>query len=217
MISSDLTDVTKPATLPPLGDDVVVVSGLPRSGTSLLMQMLDAGGMQILTDNKREADEDNPRGYFEFEPVKKMLGNDANTGWIAGARGKAVKVVVPIVASLPIGQRYRVILVERDLGELLASQARMIARLGSVIPDSSERRDHLAREYARIMERTVAILEARADVRLLIVRYGSILADPLLAAAAINAFVGGALDTARMAAVVEPALHRNRDRDVLSD
>ena len=93
------------APLPPLGDDVLIVSGLPRSGTSMLMQMLDAGGMPILTDKLREADEDNPKGYFELEAVKAMFRDQS---WLTEARGKALKVVVPLVCNLPPGCNYRV-------------------------------------------------------------------------------------------------------------
>ena len=100
--------------LPPLGEDVFVVSGLPRSGTSMLMQMLDAGGMEILTDRVREADEDNPKGYFEFEAVKKLLRDQS---WVTDARGKALKVVAPLISSLPGGCNYRVVLIERDYDE----------------------------------------------------------------------------------------------------
>ena len=93
----------------------------------MLMQMLDAGGMSILTDRVREADEDNPKGYFEFEAAKRLLRDQA---WLADARGKALKVVAPLVSSLPAGCNYRVLLIERDYAEILASQAKMIVRRG---------------------------------------------------------------------------------------
>jgi len=195
--------------LPPLGDDVLVVSGLPRSGTSMLMQMLHAAEVPILTDHAREADEDNPKGYFEFEAVKRMFGETAQS-WIGEARGKAVKVVAPLVASLPTGCPYRVILIERDYGEILASQAKMIARRGESVEDSPERRERLRREYARLMERTKMVLRARPDVRLIALRHEDILREPEQAAARINGFAGGVLDTTRMAQAVDPSLHRHR-------
>src|SRR5580698_469506 len=95
---------------------ITIVSGLPRSGTSMLMQMLVAGGMTPLTDNLRQPDEDNPRGYFEFEPVKQMA-ND--TSWIDQARGKVIKIVAPMIPNLPDGVPCRVILIERDIEEIL--------------------------------------------------------------------------------------------------
>jgi tetratricopeptide (TPR) repeat protein len=197
--------------LPPLGDDVLVVSGLPRSGTSMLMQMLDAGGMPILTDHEREADQDNPKGYFEFEAVKKIFHDrDTAQTWVAAARGQAVKIVAPLVCSLPPGSRYRVILIERDYGEVLASQAEMIARRGESIDDSPERRRRLRAEYARLIERTKKILDARPDVQLLTLRHEDILREPVEAAAIINQFAGGTMDSSLMASVVDHSLHRNR-------
>ena len=194
-----------------LGDDVLVVSGLPRSGTSMVMQMLQAGGLVVLTDQVREADEDNPKGYFEFEAVKKLLQDQS---WLPVARGKALKVVTPLVCSLPRGLlsnggRYRVLLLERDYDEILASQAKMIARRGERVKDSSGRRDRLRREFVRLMERTITTLRAREDVVLMVMNYAGIVRDPLDAAARMNGFAGGGLDEGRMARAVDRSLHRN--------
>jgi predicted AlkP superfamily phosphohydrolase/phosphomutase/tetratricopeptide (TPR) repeat protein len=184
---------TAPVSLPPISDEVLVVSGLPRSGTSMLMQMLDAGGVSILTDGARAADEDNPRGYFEVEAAKRLLRDQS---WLSGARGKAVKIVAPLVCSLPAGFRYRVILIERDYDEILESQAAMIRRRGEPVQDSSERRDRLRREYARVIAQTRTLLSKRADVQLLILRHENILRDPGEASSSIGNFAGGTLDTA---------------------
>jgi hypothetical protein len=100
------------AEMPPIAESLVVVTGLPRSGTSMLMQMLAAGGMRVLSDGLREADEDNPRGYLEFEPVKNLA---KDSKWLFEGRGKAVKIVAPLLAALPPGLACRVILSERDL------------------------------------------------------------------------------------------------------
>jgi hypothetical protein len=108
------------AEMPAVGECLVVVTGLPRSGTSMFMQMLAAGGMSILTDGLREPDEDNPRGYLEFEPVKNLLKDSA---WLLGGRGKVVKIVAPLLAALPAGLPCRIILSERDLGEVLDRSA----------------------------------------------------------------------------------------------
>ncbi len=195
------------APLPPLGDDVLIVSGLPRSGTSMVMQMLHAGGMPILTDTLREADEDNPRGYFEHEAVKAMFRDQ---GWLTEARGKALKVVVPLVCHLPTGCNYRVVLIERDCNEILASQAKMIARRGESIEDTPDRRDRLRREYDRLIAQTVGLLSHRDDVSLLRIRHGDVIRDPLAAANVLNRFAGGELDFARMSTAVDRSLHRNR-------
>jgi hypothetical protein len=187
-------------------DEIVVVSGLPRSGTSLVMQMLAAGGMPILTDEHRQADEDNPKGYFEYEAVKRIARDQA---WLGKACGKALKVVVPLVCFLPGGYRYRVILIERDYDEILASQATMIERRGESIPDSPERRARLRQEYARIMEQTKNLLGGRADVQLLQLQYDKVLNDPAEAAQRISTYAGGALEPRRMAVAVDTSLHRN--------
>ncbi len=137
----------------------------------MLMQMLHAGGLPILTDKVREADEDNPKGYFEFEAVRKMFRDHS---WVADARGKAVKVVAPLVCLLPAGCRYRVVLIERDYEEILASQAKMILRRGESIEDTPQRREQLRREFDRVVQQTKSTLGARADVELLQVRYETI-------------------------------------------
>ena len=195
--------------LPPLGDEILVVSGLPRSGTSMLMQMLAEGGTPILTDKVREADEDNPRGYYEFEAAKKLFRDQS---WIGDARGKAVKVVAPLVCSLPAGYRYRIVLIERDYEEILASQAKMIARRGEPVEDTPQRRNRLQQEFGRVMTQTRTLLGGRSDVRVLHVNYESVLGDPVETARRINAFAGGMLDSARMASAVDGSLHRNLRR-----
>ena len=205
--SAEVRSTAPHAPLPPLEDGILIVSGLPRSGTSMLMQMLAAGGMPILTDNVREADEDNPRGYFEFEPVKKML---QDRSFIEEARGKAVKVVAPLVCTLPRGFHYRVVLIERDLDEILASQATMIERRKATVQQSPGRSERLRNEYMRVMDQTRRTLNARPDVELLELNYRSILSEPACAAAAIAAFAGVPLDTERMSSAVDRSLHRNQ-------
>ena len=105
-------------------DEIVVVSGLPRSGTSMMMKMLEAGGLTPLTDGQREADEDNLGGYYEFEQVKKMA---QDSGWLEEARGKVVKVISRLLYDLPKTYHYRVIFMQRHLDEVLASQQQMLA------------------------------------------------------------------------------------------
>src|SRR5437016_13029186 len=106
---------------------IIIVSGLPRSGTSLMMQMLDNGGVEVVTDNIRTADTDNPRGYYEFEQVKKIK-QDAS--WLPQTRGKAFKMVSQLLYDLPATERYRVVFMEGDLDEVIASQEKMLTRLG---------------------------------------------------------------------------------------
>ncbi len=191
-------------------ESVVVVTGLPRSGTSMLMQMLAAGGMPILSDGRREADEDNPRGYLEFDPVKN-LWNDSQ--WLRGARGKAVKIVAPLMAALPPDLPCRVLLCERDLDEVLDSQARMLLHHNPMVTTSAERRRMLKEEYGRTLARLKATLGERPGTEVLVVEHHLAICEPAAIAAQVNQFLGGGLDCGKMAAAVDPALYRNRTAD----
>jgi predicted AlkP superfamily phosphohydrolase/phosphomutase/tetratricopeptide (TPR) repeat protein len=193
--------------LPPLSDEAVIVSGLPRSGTSMLMQMLVAGGLTPLTDGLRQPDEDNPRGYFEFEPVKQMT---QDTSWIDQARGKVLKIVAPMIPNLPENLPCRVILIERNLNEILASQRQMIVRRGRDAGLNPARENRLKQEYLRLIIWTKGYLAGRPGTRLMCVDRDAVLRDPQGAAEAINRFLGGALDTGRIAAEVKPELNRQR-------
>jgi predicted AlkP superfamily phosphohydrolase/phosphomutase/tetratricopeptide (TPR) repeat protein len=195
--------------LPPLTDEAVIVSGLPRSGTSMLMQMLVAGGLRPLTDGLRQPDEDNPRGYFEFEPVKQMA---SDTSWIDQARGKVIKIVVPMIPNLPDGVPCRVILIERDLEEILASQRQMIARRGREMEQTPARLNRLRQEYLRLIVWSKGFLVSRPNTSLMCVNRNAILRDPQKAAEALNRFLGGNLLVERMAGEVRPELNRQRAR-----
>jgi predicted AlkP superfamily phosphohydrolase/phosphomutase/tetratricopeptide (TPR) repeat protein len=190
--------------LPPVESEVVIVSGLPRSGTSMMMQMLAAGGLPVLSDGVREADADNPRGYYELEAAKK-LGSDST--WLPTARGQAIKLVAQLLPSLPSTESYRIIFMERPLGELIDSQEAMLVRTGSNENGRSKRR--LAKAYAEQLARVRKILEPHMDrVKVLGVNYHSALTDPVRTAADVNAFLGGVLDEVAMAKAVEPTLRR---------
>ena len=195
------------AEMPPLAESLIVVTGLPRSGTSMLMQMLAAGGLGVLSDGLREADEDNPRGYLEFEPVKNLL---KDSKWLLEGRGKVVKIVAPLLAALPPGLACRVILSERDLKEVLDSQERMLVRRNQPLAATPERRRMLRDEYERTLGRVKAMLARRPDTQLLVIEHRNAISDSLLTAEKVNNFLGGGLDVAKMAAVIDPTLHRNR-------
>lgn len=193
------------AILLPMRPFITIVSGLPRSGTSLLMQMLAAGGMVPLTDSVRAADEDNPRGYFEFERVK---GLPDDIGWLDEAHGKVVKVIHRLVVQLPEDRPYRVVFVERDLNEVLLSQAKMLARLGK--PGGGLAAERLKTVFQQDLERVHTALTTKRGFSLLNVRHADLMAEPMIQAKAINAFLGGDLNEERMAAVVDRDLHRNK-------
>jgi hypothetical protein len=187
---------------------VIVVSGLPRSGTSMLMRMLQAGGIELLDDDQRAADEDNPRGYFELERVKR-LEHDPDRGWVRAARGKALKVVSPLLRYLPRDNRYRVLLVLRDLDEVIASQNRMLERRGEPNPLDDARTREL---YAHHLDELRGLLARRPDIEVLELRYDAAIAGPQEVARRVSAFLGRG-DAAAMAAAVDPSLHRNRRKD----
>lgn len=184
---------------------IIIVSGLPRSGTSMMMQMLAAAGLAVLTDGKRGADVDNPRGYYEYEAVK-SLAKDAS--WLASARGKAVKIVSALLVHLPEEFDYRVIFMRRPIAEVLASQSAMLDRLGHTGPRGDDER--LAELFARHLDEVDVRLRRHPKTVRLDVDYPAVIASPLRIAEAVNAFLGGTLDPARMAAGVSPALHRQR-------
>jgi hypothetical protein len=184
---------------------VIVVSGLPRSGTSLAMQMIHAGGVEAVTDGQRASDEDNPRGYFEFERVK-QLRNDRT--WLDGAEGKVVKVIHLLLTELPDDRPYRVVFMQRDLGEVVRSQATMLARSGRAGGQLAPER--LMAVYAQQLAAVDAWLAARPNFQVLKVPYAQMVADPATHAAAVNRFLGGTLDETGMRAAVDPSLHRNR-------
>lgn len=184
---------------------ITVVSGIPRSGTSLAMQMLVAGGVPALTDGQRTADDDNPRGYYEFERVK-ALRNDA--GWLDEAVGKVVKIIHMLLMELPAGRTYRVVFVERDLAEVVKSQAAMLARSGK--PGGGLPPERLVAVYEGQLRAVRAWLGSRPDVATLVVPHRELIRSPAAQAEAMNAFLGGDLDVAAMTAAVDPSLHRNR-------
>lgn len=188
------------------GEPIVVVSGLPRSGTSMLMKMLEAGGLPVVTDGLRTADEDNPKGYYELEQVKNLAqGNDK--AWLTAARGKVIKVISYLLKSLPPQFNYRVVFIRREIEEVLASQKKMLARRGEADDTSPERMRAL---FEDDLWRADYLLRHRSQFETLPVHYSEILARPLEQARRVNEFLGGRLDVEAMAAAVDPQLYRNR-------
>ncbi|MEO6788197.1 MAG: sulfotransferase [Chthoniobacteraceae bacterium] len=186
-------------------DFITVVSGLPRSGTSLMMQMLQAGGMPVVADGVRAADADNPRGYLELEAVKQLK---ADAAWLSTARGHAVKVISMLLYELPSTHSYRVIFMERDMAEILASQREMLIRRGASASDADDAQ--MRRHMKNHLEKMDAWLGARPNFQVLHCRYGDLLCAPAEQIRRIRDFLGVALDEAAMARAIDPALHRNR-------
>jgi hypothetical protein len=189
----------------PTATTITIVSGLPRSGTSMMMQMLAAGGLPVLTDGRRGADPDNPRGYYEYEAVKSLA---RDSSWLAHARGKAVKIVSALLLHLPEDFEYRVIFMNRPMTEVLASQSAMLDRLGHTSPRGDDAR--FAELFARHLAEVDAVLRGRPKIARLDIDYPTVIDAPLRVAETVSAFLGGGLDAARMAAAVAPELHRQR-------
>lgn len=199
----------EPCWVPPMTepnrDPITIVSGLPRSGTSMMMRMIDAGGIPVLTDNVRKADQDNPRGYFEFEAVKKTK-QDAS--WLAFAGGKVVKMVYRLLYDLPADRQYRVVFMQRDLREVVASQDVMLSRRQRPADNLSP--EKLIGLFEQQLEEFDQWVGKRPNFKILYVSYNEVLRDPRPAVTAVNEFLGGDLDVEAMAGVVEPVLHRQR-------
>ncbi len=192
-------------TQPTIGDEIAVVAGLPRCGTSMMMRMLEAGGLPVLVDGVRRPDEDNPRGYYEFERVKQLKVDKA---WLPEARGRVVKMVSALLPELPGGHHYRVVFMERDMAEMLASQQAMLARQGEA-PDDRPVEQQVA-AFSGHVASLFAWLDRQPNFAVLRVSYNEMLDDPRSQIDRVNGFLGGTLDTAAMVAVVDHALYRQR-------
>jgi hypothetical protein len=185
---------------------ITVVSGLPRSGTSMMMKILEAGGLPPLTDNLRTPDEDNPKGYFEFERVKKMP--DGDISWVEDAQGKAVKVISALLEHLPPAYTYRVLFMQRKIDEILASQEQMLVRSGKPTDQVSD--EQLAEMYGKHLVKVKAWLDGQTNFSVNYLDYNAMLADPTKYARQINQFLDNSLNPQEMAGVVDPNLYRQR-------
>ena len=190
---------------------ITIVTGLPRSGTSMMMQMLVAGGMSPLTDSQREADDSNPKGYFEYAKATQLR---SDSSWIGEASGKVVKIVAQLLPELPaeISERpahYRIVFMERDLDEVLASQHTMLHLQGR--KGANLERGRLADVFEEQLQKVHRFIEDRS-ISCLVVRHAIAIRDPRRVAESVNSFLDGSLDVAAMASVVDPALYRERAR-----
>jgi hypothetical protein len=193
------------------GEDIIIVSGLPRSGTSMMMKMLDAASIPIMTDGEREADIDNPKGYFEYERVKD-LENDTDKSYIGEARGKVIKVISFLIKELPDDYSYRIIFMRRDIDEVIASQNKMIYRLGT--EDTSATDAEVKKLYQRHLVQVKNLVDKKKNIEMIDVSHRRAINDPQGVAEQVNEFLGGELDVQTMAAVVDKKLYRNRAKDL---
>lgn len=184
---------------------VTIVSGLPRSGTSMMMRMLEAGGIPVLTDKIREADADNPKGYYEFERVKQIEHDKA---WLEDAQGRVVKMISQLLKHLPPRYTYKVVFMRRAMEEILASQHKMLVRRDEQTDKISD--EQMAALFRKHLQRVEAWLDEEPNFDVLYISYNDIIAEPVAQAERISEFFDGALDVVAMASVVDPSLYRQR-------
>ena len=194
------------------GQPIVIVSGLPRSGTSMAMKMLAAGGMPVLTDGVRTADESNPKGYYELEAVKE-LHKQGDLHWLVDARGKAIKVVSFLLTWLPETNDYKVIFMQRDLREVIASETTMLQKRGESAAASNaapDDQDQTRAVYQQHLEKVHRFMANRSCFSTLTIGYRDALDRPQDAAKRMREFIDRPLNVDEMAKVADPSLYRNR-------
>ncbi len=190
--------------------EIIIVSGLPRSGTSLMMQMLQQGGITAVTDEIRAADTDNPRGYYEFERVKKTKEDPS---WLPDARGKVVKMVSSLLYDLPATETYRIIFMRRDLDEVLESQEKMLARLSR----TAAPRNQMKKSFSVHLDRLFHWFPAQPHIKLLEVSYNDLLYSPELEICRVSEFLDHVPSASQMLAAIDFSLYRNRNATPASD
>jgi hypothetical protein len=184
---------------------LTIVSGLPRSGTSMMMRMLERGGMKVLVDQNRQPDEDNPRGYYEFEAVKKTKDN---TEWLTGSEGCAVKMVYRLLYDLPQDRSYRVLFMRRKLEEVLASQRTMLERNGGTNDGASD--EQMAQLFISELNAFGKWVVKQRHIRMIDVDYNRIVREPRSELERVKSFLSVDLSVDAMVDVVDESLYRNR-------
>ena len=189
----------------PKDDDcITIVSGLPRSGTSMMMQILERGGLEAMTDNIRKADKDNPKGYYEFEKVKEI---DKDTSWLFDCKNKVVKMVSMLLFDLPDTQKYRIVFMERNMDEILASQKKMLERLNKEDEATDE---EIRTGYIKHLTKVRNWLENKKNFQVLYVSYNNIIKEPDVHIKQLNKFFDKQLDEGEMLKVIDKSLYRQR-------
>lgn len=187
------------------GDTILIVSGLPRCGTSMMMQMLEAGGIPPMTDHIRKADEDNPRGYYEFEKVKKIK---EDSSWLENCYGKVFKMVSALLYYLPNDKKYKVIFMRRKMEEMLASQNKMLQRKGQ--NDGNGNDEEMAEKFHKHLQKVEEWLTEQNNIDVIHIHYNEVIKNPYENAKRVNQFIDGRLDVDKMASSVNASLYRQR-------
>jgi LPS sulfotransferase NodH len=184
---------------------ITIVSGLPRSGTSMMMKILEAGGMQIFTDNLRLADEDNPKGYYELEQVKAL--KDGDDAWLKDAPGKVVKVISSLLEFLPATYKYKVVFMRREIAEILASQKQMLIRRGESSNSDDQKMAEMFQEH---LKRVRVWLANQPNMDVLYMDYNDLMADPASKIKTVAEFLGLNDQLDAMLAVPDKKLYRQK-------
>ncbi|MGA1824822.1 MAG: sulfotransferase domain-containing protein [bacterium] len=189
------------------GKPIIIVSGLPRSGTSMMMKMVEAGGVEIATDGIRSADDDNPKGYYELERVKD-LDKHKDKSWLIALRGKAVKIISYFLKELPDENNYKVIFIERNLQEISASQNKMLSNRGEPLDPANERK--IIEKFETHLKKVRYMLCKTPHFETIFINHREVLNNPYEQAKRVNKFLGGCLNEEKMTGVVDQNLYRNR-------
>lgn len=187
-----------------MNDVITIVSGLPRSGTSMMMRMLEAGGMDVAVDNIRKADEDNPKGYYELEKVKEIK-NDYS--WLDNVQGKVVKMVSMLLYELPSNRNYNIIFMKRGIDEILASQRIMLQRKGNRSYINDEEMGKLFNSHLEEIENW---LVGRKNIRILYINYNDVIEDPRKISQVIGHFLNKTLNIEKTVETVDGSLYRQK-------
>ncbi len=182
-----------------------IVSGLPRSGTSMMMKMIEAGGIEPFMDNVRIPDNDNPGGYYESERVKKL---SQDSTWLHGVRGRVIKIISMLLFHLPPEYKYRVIFMLRDMDEIMASQSAMLIRKGK--KGSAVSDEELAVKFFDHLKQIELWLHNQPNIKVLYINYNEILKHPWESIIHINKFMDQILDETKMTEVIDSRLYRQR-------
>lgn len=184
---------------------ITIVSGLPRSGTSMMMRMIEVGGMEIVEDNIRKADDDNPYGYFEFEKVKKIK---EDSSWLDDTQGKVFKMVSMLLYNLPSDRNYKVIFMKRKMGEIMASQRIMLKRHGRDKDGVDDK--EMGKLSEKHLTQIESWLETQNNIDVLYVSYNDAIEKPRVSSEIVNQFLGNSLNVERMIESIDNSLYRNR-------
>jgi len=184
---------------------IILVSGLPRSGTSMMMQMLKAGGIELIVDHIRKADEDNPKGYYEFEKIKRL---DKDSSWLDNAYGKAIKVISMLLYQLPMNKKYKIIFMTRKMDEVLASQNKMLKRRDQ--PADNVSHHVMAEKFNEHLRKIFKWLGKQKNMETIFINYNDVITSPMEQSKKINRFLGYILKVDKMVNVVDHFLYRQK-------